>query len=243
MKELYTYKVNKETVKETKTDNGDGSFTLTEVKELAPTEVFLKRWSRREQEEMQTVYQKEFHRCISEGINTEKMLDRALMDANSGYISKADQERLFTLTKIKADKSLEYYNKKLSGENVDQIYKDILDIEKEVYEIKSTFKSIYDQSAEAIASRKLLIWAVLHMTFLKDGEKFNYVFPGPTFISKWEAYCNMDDNKEDYDFELKCFDKSYIFLQKFLSGEAETKEDFEDIERQIDSFFEKDENS
>ncbi len=236
MKELYTYKVNKEKLVENKVKNEDGSFTVTETVEQIPVEVFLKQPSRRDRDEMTTVYNQEFHRCISNGINSEKMLMRAILDANGGNYSGPERDRLFELEKLIHEKTLKYHLDKLEGKEVGALAEEIINLEQEKRRIEFSFESIFDKSAESIASKKYLTWAALHMTFLKHEKDFVPVFTAPTFISKLDQYYDMNEDPEKYAFELRCFDKAYVFLDRYLGGSVKTKEDFQELEAQVDKF-------
>jgi hypothetical protein len=236
MKELYTYKVNRNTIKENKVKNEDGSVTITEVTESVPVEVFMKFPSRRDREEMQTIYNQEFHKCISNGINSNDMLKKVILDANAGHYSKQELEILHELYKKLNAAALEYTNKKLDGDDAADEENAFNKIHAEIYKIESSQKSIFDKSAETLSFKKYVTWAAINLTFLKNEKEFDSVFRGPTFMTKLDNYYDMSDEPEKYQFELNCFDKSYLLYERYLTKDIETKEDFERMEKEIDKF-------
>lgn len=216
MKTLYTYKKEK-----------DGS----------EVEVAIKRLGRHDREEMALVYHKEFYKCLGSGISTEEMIRRAILDNGGGFLSKRDVEILHELYKEFSSLSAEVQRIKLDNGNTDELDLKVKEVFSQIYEIESANKSIFSNSAEALANRKALTWAALYSSFIKNGDTYTYIFDGPTFDSKLANYYDMCDDPEKYKFELQVFDRSYVMLERFISGDAEKEEDFRLIVEELDKFF------
>ncbi len=133
---------------------------------------------------------------------------------------------------------LEITQKKIDKEDTEELQSQIEKIYIQIYELESPQKTIYNHSAEALATRKSLIWGALTLTYLRRGDDYEPVFKGPTFESRLNSYYDMCDEDGGFKFEMTCFDKSYIMIERFLSKAAETKEDFELIEQELDKFAE-----
>lgn len=235
MKELYVYKVNKEVKRENRVENEDGTTTISQVVDLVPTEVVLKKPSRRDREDMAMVYNAEFHKCLANGISTEEMIRRAVLDGGGGFIPKHDLETLHELYKRINAIMLEVAQKKIDKEDISELQAEMEKLYIQIYDIESPQKSVYNHSAEALATRKSLIWGALTLTYLRKDKDYEPVFKGPTFESRLNSYYDMCD-EDGFKFEMTCFDKSYVMIERFLSKAAETKEEFELIEQELDKF-------
>lgn len=225
MKILHTYKMVK----------GEGD-NKTEVS------VYIKKPSRIDREEMSLAYNKEFHKCLSNGISTEEMIRRAVLDGGGAYLSKFDVETLHELYKELNALTAEVEKLRLDEGDATALEAKRLEVYKQIYNIESSQKGIFDNSAEALATKKSLVWAALNLSFIKpdkDKDSYEYIFHGPTFDTKLGNYYEMCDDEDRYTFELGCFDRSYIMVERFLSGDAENEDDFKRIEEEINKFFEK----
>lgn len=225
MKILHTYKMVK----------GEGD-AKTEVN------IYVKKPSRVDREEMSLAYNKEFHKCLSNGISTEEMIRRAVLDGGGAYLSKFDVETLHELYKELNALTAEVETLRLSEQDTAEVEEKRLEVYKRIYNIESSQKGIFDNSAEALATKKSLVWAALNLTFVKSAEgkdSYEYIFHGPTFDTKLGNYYEMCDDEDRFAFELGCFDRTYIMVERYLSGDAETEDDFKRIEDEINKFFNK----
>lgn len=202
-------------------------------------DVYIKKPSRLDREEMSMIYNREFHKCLANGISTEEMIRRAVLDGGGAYLSKFDVETLHELYKELNALTLQVQQEKLDNLDTVSTEEKRLDVYKKIYSIESSQKGIFDNSAEALATKKSLVWAALNLTFTKSGDIYQYVFSGPTFDTKVSNYYEMCDDEDKFQFEMGCFDRSYIMIERFLSGDAETEDDFKTIESEIDNFFKK----
>ncbi len=239
MKELYTYTVKKEAQREKKVDNGDGTFTVSTETQYDPISVIVKKPSRKDREEMAMVYNAEFHKCLNHGISTEEMIRRAVLDGGGGFIPKLDQEQLHELYSLINENLLKIQHLKIDGLDASALEKEVEAAYLRIYDIESPQKNIFDHSAENLATRKSLVWAALHLTYTKSGDVYIPVFKGPTFESKLNSYYDLCDEEDQHKFEMRCFDMSYVMVERFLSKAAESDEDFALIEQEIHRFFDK----
>lgn len=211
--------------------------TYKEKRGEEEVDVYVKKLSRHDREEMALVYNKEFYKSLSNGISTEEMIRRSILDNGSGFLSKRDVENLHELYREFTDLSVKMQQAKIDGQNTDELDVKIKEVFSAIYEIESVNKSIFSNSAEALGNRKALTWAALYSSFTKEGENYVYIFDGPTFDSKLAHYYDMCDEPEKYAFELAVFDKSYIMIERFISGDASSESDFKLIEEEINKFF------
>ena len=72
---------------------------------------------------------------------------------------------------------------------------------------------VYDHSAESIAERNTVLWAVLNLTLWADGSP---LFAGNTDESKMNKYYQYFDEEDSYKTEIEAFQVSYLLLDAYL---------------------------
>lgn len=238
MKELYSYTLNKESKSEVKVKHDDGTYSTEFEIIKTPITVVLKSPSRQDRNQMSIAYSAELHKCLAAGISSESMIRRAVLDGGGGYMPKYDIEQLHLLWKEYNELSLQISTKRNESIDVTNEEEDLLGIYKKIYAIESSYNAIFDNCAEARAAKHSLTWAALYLTYTKEGEdKYTPVFLGPTFEMKLNIYYDMCDNEDKFAFELGCFDRSYVYVDRYINGDAENKEDFDKITVELNEFF------
>jgi hypothetical protein len=234
MKTLYTFKVKKPSFEEQTTKNEQGVETTIKTKVDKDVEVYIKKPSHREIDEMDLFYSIQISDLQSQGVSTNTMILNSYHDSG-GLDSKKDVEAMKKLLQdlnIKRNRFL-----KESAEKIDNpdLLTEIKDISSEIEDYQSRLSSIFERSAESIAERRLIQWCTLNLLFLKENETFKIVFPGPCYKDKLENYYNMlDEEEESHIFEKNIFSKGSVLLSTWLKKQAETQEDFKLLESIID---------
>lgn len=223
MKTLYTFKANKKEKVEEQVTNEDGSITIKKVDKFTPVEVYLKQPSRRDREDLAVVYNSEYGKALSKGIQSFDSLRKAVLD-NGGMFAKQDLERADDLIRLIQHKSNEVQLYVTEGKPIDDLEREIQDLTNEYAEYEKPKTALYAKSAEYEAKKNTIVWAVLNFTFTKN-QDYEYVFPGATYESRLNHYYDCCDN--DSDFEKEAFDKAYVCFHHHIEGNEVSKEYFD----------------
>jgi len=234
MKTLYTFKVKKPSFEEITSKNEQGVETTVKTKVNKDTEIYIKKPSHREIDEMDLFYSIQISELQAQGISTNTMILNSYHDSG-GLDSKKDVEamkRLLQELNIKRNRFL-----KENAENIEnpELLNEIKDISSQVEDYQSRLNSIFERSAESIAERRVVQWCSLNFLFQKDEETFKPIFSGKNYKDKLENYYNILDDEEDvYEYEKNVFSKGSILISTWLKKQAENEEDFKLLESIID---------
>jgi hypothetical protein len=234
MKTLYTFKVKKPSFEEQTTKNEEGVETTIKTKVDKDVEIYIKKPSHREIDEMDLFYSIQISELQAQGVSTNTMILNSYHDSG-GLDSKKDVEamkRLLQDLNIKRNRFL-----KESAENIDnpELLNEIKEISSQIEDYQSRLNSIFERSAESISERRVVQWCTLNLLFFKEEDTFKNVYSGKNYKDKLENYYNMLDDEEDiYAFEKNVFSKGSILLSTWLKKQAENEEDFKLLESIID---------
>jgi hypothetical protein len=245
-KELYRFKVyeEKEVTKEDSTiDEVTGEETVVKKKvvEKVPVEIVLKKPSRRQAEEADLEFSVEMSRCIKRGILTKAMLAKKYSDIG-GAMSESESQKLVELYQKSFDLQNENSRLDLISEKSDEILErmnkvsqEIADSRAEIIEIESSYRALFDHTADTKAQNKVLLWYIINLTNIKrelDGDSKPY-FRGKDFEEKLSDFYEKEEKSED--FHVRLIKKLSTFVAFWFFNQASTKEEFEDLERRIEA--------
>ena len=245
-KELYKFKVfeEKEITKEESTiDTSTGEETIVKKKvlEKVPVEITLKKPSRRQIEEADLEFSVEMSRCIKKGILTKAMLAKKYSDIG-GAMSESESQKLVELYQKTFDLQNENARLDLISEKSDEVLNRISKITEElsqarneIIEIESSYRALFDHTADTKAQNKVLLWYIINLTHIKreiDVDSKPY-FKGKDFEEKLSNFYEKEEFGDDFHFNL--IKKLSTFVAFWFFNQASTKEDFEDLERRIEA--------
>lgn len=245
-KDLYTFRLfeDKEAiVEETKVDESTGEETIIKRKVIqkSPIDVMLKKPTRRQVEEADLEYSVEISRCIKKGILTKAMLAKKYSDTG-GLMSETESQKLVDLYKKIYDLQTDFVKLDAISEKsdevkarIDKISEELNETRKEIIEIESSYRALFDHTADSKAQNKVLLWYIINLTHIKyelDSD-FKPYFPGKEFEDKLEDFYKKEE--EQSDVHLKISKKLSTFIAFWFFNQASTKEDFEELERKIES--------
>ncbi len=245
-KELYRFKVyeEKEVTKEDSTiDEVTGEETVVKKKvvEKVPVEIVLKKPSRRQAEEADLEFSVEMSRCIKRGILTKAMLAKKYSDIG-GAMSESESQKLVELYQKSFDLQNENSRLDLISEKSDEILErmnkisqEIAESRSEIIEIESSYRALFDHTADTKAQNKVLLWYIINLTNIKrelDGDSKPY-FRGKDFEEKLSDFYEKEEKSED--FHVRLVKKLSTFVAFWFFNQASTKEEFEDLERRIEA--------
>lgn len=245
-KELYRFKVYEEkevTKEDSKIDEVTGEETVVKKKvvEKVPVEIVLKKPSRRQAEEADLEFSVEMSRCIKRGILTKAMLAKKYSDIG-GAMSESESQKLVDLYQKSFDLQNENSRLDLISEKSDEILErinkvsqEIADCRSEIIEIESSYRALFDHTADTKAQNKVLLWYIINLTNIKrelDGDSKPY-FRGKDFEEKLSDFYEKEEKSED--FHVRLVKKLSTFVAFWFFNQASTKEEFEDLERRIEA--------
>jgi hypothetical protein len=244
-KNLYTFKIYSEkevTVEEKKIDEQTKEeITISKkVLEKVPFEVILKKPTRRQIEEADLEYSVEISKCIKKGILTKAMLAKKYSDTG-GVMSENQSKRLMELYSKIYDLQAENIRlesstkKKENKEKIDSIVEQLTMVRKEIVDIESSYRSLFDHTADTKAQNRVLLWYVLNLTYIKDTEDEKEIpyFKGEDFDQKLEHFYKLEEDPNDtYSIISK---KVSTLIAFWFFNQASSPEDFEDLDKKIEA--------
>jgi hypothetical protein len=244
-KYLYSFTIfdEKESFIEEKTINEETkeeTIVKKKTTEKIPIEIFLKKPSRREIEEADLEYSVEMSKCIKKGILTKAMLAKKYSDTG-GMMSESESKRLVDLYKKIYDLQNETIRlesstkKKENKEKNEKLIEELSLVRKEIVEIESNYRSLFDHTADSKAQNKILLWYILNLTYIKQSEDSapKAYFAGEDFESKLESFYKKEEEKDDH---YSLISKKLSTLMAFwFFNQASSKEDFEELDKKIES--------
>ena len=213
MKKLYTFDVKIPIIEkvEEKTDEG---VLMKEVDSFTTKVCELKLPGRKDMEMMRIIQSAEFGIAVGKGVQTRETMRTAILDNGGFSYAKMDLDELEKILPKLSKKRNEYQLAKIDGKDTAKLEKEFMELHSKVQEMEQKLTNVYEFSAETIADRNTVIWAVVNMTFWDDG---NYVFPGHTEESRMESYYDYFDNDENHSAEIRAFSTAYIVYDAYLS--------------------------
>ena len=241
MKELFSYtvKVNKEIEKtETKEENGQKITVTQKVKEEVPVRIIIKQPSRRNLEDAELQFSIELSNCIKKGILTKGMLTKKYSDTG-GVLSEDDAKELVTLynkiTQLQNDllrlTSKSDYDREAEAVIIDKI----TNLRMRMVQVESSYRALFDNTADNIAQNNVIRWFCLHMAHtqvIPDGN-IEPMFKGTTTEQKLESLHQMDENEDEV--YAKAYRKLATFMSFWFFSKNAKREDFEKLDNDIET--------
>lgn len=241
MKELFSYtvKVNKEIEKtETKEENGQKITVTQKVKEEVPVRIIIKQPSRKNLEDAELQFSIEMSNCIKKGILTKGMLTKKYSDTG-GVLSEDDAKELVNLynkiTQLQNDllrlTSKSDYDKEAEAVIIDKI----TNLRMRMVQVESSYRALFDNTADNIAQNNVIRWFCLHMAHtqvIPDGN-IEPMFKGTTTEQKLESLHQMDENEDEV--YAKAYRKLATFMSFWFFSKNAKREDFEKLDNDIET--------
>ena len=245
-KELYKFTIfeDKEvSVEEVTTDKKTGEeITIKKkVNQKTPIEVHLRKPTRRQIEEADLEYSVEMSRCIKKGILTKAMLAKKYSDTG-GMMSETESTRLVELYKSIYDlqnesvrlESITNKTEEVKGK-ISELVGQVTATRKEIIEIESSYRSLFDHTADSKAQNRVLLWYILNLTYIKrelDSDAKPY-FKGREFEDKLQDfYQKEEETSEQYNTISK---KLSTLVAFWFFNQASSTEDFTELDRKIEA--------
>lgn len=234
LKNIYTFEVLKKVKKEVIEETAEGKLTK-EIEVEEPVKIIIKKPSRQEAEDADTVYAIEYGRCVRLGMLTNALIDKMYANEN-GFLSKEDQNRYSAqyvkfLSLQSEYQLLNVKNKKTKKEEerLKQISQEWFEIERDLQELQATRNDLFRNSAETKARDKTITWLVLFLTYIQeDGQEPRSFFIGFDEAQKLEYYDRVLEDEDE--FNLAVVDKASLYISLWYMGKLTNPEDFKNFE-------------
>ncbi len=222
-------------------ENGEETIVKKKTVEKVPVQIFIKKPSRRQIEDADLEYSVEISKCIKKGILTKAMLAKKYSDTG-GAMSEQESSRLVDLYKLIYDSQSQLSRLESISQKTDEINSKISDTittlqsyRKEIVEIESSYRSLFDHTADSKAQNKILIWYILNLSYIKrqlDDEPKPY-FKGSSFEEKLEDFYEKEESLDQQYFQIS--KKLSTLMAFWFFNQASTSEDFEELDKKIES--------
>jgi isocitrate dehydrogenase kinase/phosphatase len=230
-------------VEETSVNEENGEETIVKKKtiEKSPVQIFIKKPSRRQIEDADLEYSVEISKCIKRGILTKAMLAKKYSDTG-GAMSEQESTKLVDLYKSIYDSQSQLDRLQAISQKTEEIESKITETlillqtsRKEIVEIESSYRSLFDHTADSKAQNKVLVWYILNLAYIKkplDPEPKPY-FSGSDFEEKLQDFYEKEESADQQYFQIS--KKLSTLMAFWFFNQASTTQDFEELDRKIES--------
>jgi len=248
-KELYSFDV--DTVKEVevteeKVVDGETVSVTKKVEETVPVKLVIKKPTRRFIDEAEMHRAVKMSECIKKGILTKAMLTKKYADTG-GILSELDAKahlaRYNKLSELNIEWARLTVTKKKEDGDEDRLKKVVSEMNRlrsNIAEVESDHSSLYNNTSDVLSLKAEILYYTLMLSYSQDDESgdgnedptLKPFFEGDTYEEKLEDYYKNEDDPSD--FYIKTITKFSYFVSFWRNGAAITREDFEDLEKDID---------
>ncbi len=246
MKKLFEFTITKEVVdlqKESKVNENGETVTIEKnVKKNTFQKVFLRKPGRSLFDEAELFYGVKLSEGIKAGLLTRQLLAKRFSN-DGGILSNDDKNKyadlymkLFDIQNKIERLSLTDGTERTEEEkkNYENLVKETTVIKDSLIEFEMGQASLFDQTAENRARNKTILWWVVNLAHFEDEEgKQTPIFGSGTFDQKIAEYDKIEEVDDDFSDSL--LKKLLYYVSFWYIGKAQTKEDFEELLKQMDT--------
>jgi hypothetical protein len=193
--------------------------------------------NRRVREDGELFFASETSRFAKAGV-LPKAAWNTILSNGGGSISDNDRESYGKLLLNYRDRSFEMQTILIKSEGnrteqenkrLDEIIIELENIKKDIQSFEAEQINIFENTAEAKARNRTILWWVLQLAYKQDGEGYSPFFEGDEFSEKLDNY---DIIEEAGNVELSDIIKRFTYLTTlWFLGRIETTEDFESFDK------------
>lgn len=233
LKKLYEFTLHREAeveIEEEKEIDGERVVVKKKVKTELPVQLFIKKPSRSELEEIEFEYDKEWARLMRAGLLSRAMLEKQILE-QGGVLTDGERKTRLEVAKDLSAKITEY-EELLVQENKDEervktLGQEIIDGQISLQSFHSVEESVYNNCAETKARNKTVNYILANFCYIDEGTP-KLFFQGDTFEEK------LDDWAEKQEVDDKFINEAVEFFSFFVGlwyyNKASTPEEFKKYE-------------
>lgn len=191
--------------------------------------------NRRMREDGELFYASETSRFAKAGV-LPKAAWNTILSNGGGSISDQERELYGNLLLKFRDLSFELQSILIKGESdrteaekkrSDELLIELDDIKREIQNFEASQIAIFENTAEAKARNRTILWWVMNLSYEKDGDNFKPIFKGDSFEEKLLQYDSIEDEETKYEFLLSVIRRITYLITLWFLGRAESQQDFE----------------
>jgi hypothetical protein len=234
--ETYTEKekqivVEKKTVKETQVVKEKRNETIVKEHVFVITQP-----TRRQMEEADMEYSIEMSKCVKQGILTKAMLLNKYSDTG-GIMSEAEAKDLSEMYGKLSELQTMFTSWKLTdkqnfSDSQKQVIEEMASLRRAIAKTETNFSALLSHTADNKAQAKVISWYLLHLTHQDNNGSIEEYFKGSSFEDKKDYLYSLEENEDD--LFAAVYDKLTAFLSFWYFSVSASKEDFENLEKDID---------
>ena len=190
--------------------------------------------NRRLREDGELFYAAETSRFAKAGV-LPKAAWGTILSNGGGSISEQEREQYGNLLLKFRDLSFELQTILIKGEGErtetekkrsDELINDLDDIRKDIQNFEASQIAIFENTAEAKARNRTILWWVMNLSYEKDGDNFKPIFKGESFEDKLLQYDSFEEEENKFEFLLGVIRRITYLTTLWFLGRVETNEDF-----------------
>lgn len=231
MKELFSYQLpfkQKQEITET-LPNGDKITKSVDKESLV--KIIIKEPTRKEIQEAKDVYNREWSRCVTNGIVTRAILDKKYRAENGIFTPNEIKNLEDTQKRIKEIRE-EYSvldkipNKSVEdNEKINDLLNEFSNIQKSLDELENLNEDLYSNTAESIAKQKEIMYNILYLSYIEEKGKPVSLIDGENMEEKLENYdAILDKNDEKSKLYYKIIERNGYFVNMLSRGKLEVSQ-------------------
>lgn len=237
---LHEFTINRETeVEEIETSKNEKNEEVKTTKKQKKIEVVpfrLLKPNRKLFDEAELFYGIKISEGIKAGLLTRSLLAKRYQN-DGGSMSEVERRRytelyieLYRLENElqKLQLNLEKISKDDQINKMGIVLNDLSVAKKELQQIENYQSTIFDQTAENRARNQTILWWVLNISYIKEGEDFTAFFGEGDYEKKLAVYDDYEE-LEDF-FKKEAMSKLAYFISLWYMGKANSAEDFKNLE-------------
>jgi hypothetical protein len=214
--------------------------------ESAESKYAILKPNRRLREDGELFFASEVSRFAKSGV-LPKAAWNTILSNGGGSISENDREEYGKLLIEYRDKSFELQSIliKESGTRTpeeqsrfDQLTKDLDEIKRQVQSFEAGQINIFENTAEAKARNRTVLWWVTNLAYKKDETGYVPIFEGKSFEEKLDQYDEIEQSQGN-DYLLNVIRRCTYLITLWFLGSAEKPEDFAALDKDFTSQLEK----
>lgn len=231
MKELFSYTLplkQKQEITET-LPNGDKITKSVDKESLV--KIIIKEPSRKEIQEAKDVYNREWSRCVTNGIVTRAILDKKYR-AENGIFTPSEIKNLEDTQKRIKEIREEYSvldkipNKSVEdNEKINDLLNEFSNIQKGLDELENLNEDLYSNTAESISKQKEIMYNILYLSYIEERGRPVPLIDGDSLEDKLENYdVILDKNDEKSKLYYKIIERNGYFVNMLSRGKLEVSQ-------------------
>lgn len=190
--------------------------------------------NRRLREDGELFYAAETSRFAKAGV-LPKAAWGTILSNGGGSISDQEREQYGNLLLKFRDLSFELQSILIKGEGErsesekiksKELLNNLEDIRKDIQNFEASQIAIFENTAEAKARNRTILWWVLNLAFEKNGDSFKPVFKQDSFEDKLSEYDSLEEDEEKNEFILGVIRRITYLITLWFLGRADNVDDF-----------------